>query len=66
MVVWYYRVFIVELKNFKDFILFYYGLGQVYLKFGDWKVVLVSFEKVLEFYLDNCEMLKVVGYILGY
>ncbi|KAG0578736.1 hypothetical protein KC19_4G046400 [Ceratodon purpureus] len=61
----YYRASTAELKNPKDFILPYYGLGQVHLKLGDWKAALASFEKVLELYPDNCETLKAIGHILG-
>lgn len=62
----YYRASTAELKNPKDFILPYYGLGQVHLKLGDWKAALANFEKVLELYPDNCETLKAVGHILGH
>ncbi|KAG0580584.1 hypothetical protein KC19_4G184500 [Ceratodon purpureus] len=61
----YYRASTAELKNPKDFILPYFGLGQVHLKLGDWKAALASFEKVLELYPDNCETLKAIGHILG-
>lgn len=61
----YYRASTAELKNPRDFILPYYGLGQVHLKLGDWKAALASFEKVLELYPDNCETLKAIGHILG-
>lgn len=61
----YYRASTEQLKNPRDFILPYYGLGQVHLKLGDWKAALASFEKVLELYPDNCETLKAIGHILG-
>lgn len=37
------------------------GLGQVQLKFGEYRSALANFEKVLEVYPDNCETLKVSG-----
>ncbi|XP_073008997.1 protein CTR9 homolog [Typha latifolia] len=47
----------------QDFILPYYGLGQVQLKLGDFRSSLSSFEKVLELYPENCECLKAIGHI---
>lgn len=35
------------------------GLGQIQLKFADYKSSLASFEKVLEVHPENCESLKV-------
>ena len=60
----YYRASTAELKNPREFILPYYGLGQVHLKLGDWKAALANLEKVLEMHPDNCETLKVIGHIL--
>ncbi|KAJ7515098.1 hypothetical protein O6H91_23G071200 [Diphasiastrum complanatum] len=59
----YYRASVNELKDPHDFILPYYGLGQVQLKLGDLKTALSNFEKVLEVHPENCESLKAVGYI---
>ncbi|EFJ08114.1 hypothetical protein SELMODRAFT_161156, partial [Selaginella moellendorffii] len=59
----YYRASVQELKSPKDFILPYYGLGQVQLKLNDLKSALSNFEKVLDVHPENCETLKVVGYI---
>lgn len=59
----YYRASTSELKTPRDFILPYYGLGQVHLKLGDWKTALANFEKVLDAHPDNCETLKAMGHI---
>lgn len=48
-----------EVNKPQDFILPFYGLGQVQLKLGDFKSSLSNFEKVLEAYPENCETLKV-------
>ena len=60
----YYRASTAELKNPREFILSYYGLGQVHLKLGDWKSALANFEKVVDIHPDNCETLKAIGHIL--
>jgi RNA polymerase-associated protein CTR9 len=39
------------------------GLGQIQLKFADYKSSLASFEKVLEVHPENCESLKAIGHI---
>ncbi|GBG66942.1 hypothetical protein CBR_g74629 [Chara braunii] len=59
----YYRASCQEVKNPKDFILPFYGLGQIHLKVGDFKAALTNFDKVLEARPDNPEALKVVGSI---
>ncbi|KAL3681937.1 hypothetical protein R1sor_024893 [Riccia sorocarpa] len=59
----YYRASVKELKDAREFVLPYYGLGQVHLKLGDLKTSLVHFEKVLEFHPDNSESLKAIGII---
>ncbi|BBN12945.1 RNA polymerase-associated protein CTR9 [Marchantia polymorpha subsp. ruderalis] len=59
----YYRASISELKDPREFILPYYGLGQVHLKLGDLRTSLSHFEKVLEIHPDNCETVKAIGII---
>lgn len=59
----YYMASVKESSRPHDFVLPYFGLGQVKLKTGDFKVSLSNFEKVLEVYPENCESLKVVGHI---
>ncbi|PIA27250.1 hypothetical protein AQUCO_08200042v1 [Aquilegia coerulea] len=59
----YYMASVKESSRPHDFVLPYYGLGQVQLKLGDFKGSLSNFEKVLEVYPENCESLKVVGHI---
>ena len=61
----YYRASIAEVKNFpSEFILPFYGLGQVLLKLGDWKAALANFEKVVELHPENSESFKAIGHIL--
>ncbi|KAL5995315.1 Protein CTR9 [Asimina triloba] len=59
----YYMASVKESNRPHDFVLPYYGLGQVQLKLGDYRSSLLNFEKVLEVYPENCESLKAVGYI---
>lgn len=55
----YYMASVKEVNKPQEFILPFYGLGQVQLKLGDFKSSLSNFEKVLEVYPENCETLKV-------
>ncbi|KAL5703019.1 Protein CTR9 [Ranunculus cassubicifolius] len=59
----FYMASVNESSKPHDFVLPYYGLGQVKLKLGDFRGSLLNFEKVLEVYPENCESLKVVGHI---
>ena len=59
----YYMASIKESQKPQDFVLPYFGLGQVQMKLGDLKSSLSNFEKVLEVHPENCESLKVVGHI---
>ncbi|XP_020260764.1 protein CTR9 homolog isoform X2 [Asparagus officinalis] len=59
----YYMASVKEINRKQDFVLPYYGLGQVQLKSGDLRSSLSNFEKVLEVYPENCECLKTVGHI---
>lgn len=59
----YYKASVEESNRPHDFVLPYFGLGQVKLKRKDFKGSLSNFEKVLEVYPENCESLKVVGHI---
>ncbi|WOK96671.1 hypothetical protein Cni_G05378 [Canna indica] len=59
----YYMASVKETSKPQEFVLPYYGLGQVQLKLGDFRSSLSSFEKVLEVHPENCESLKVVGHI---
>ncbi|XP_052181435.1 protein CTR9 homolog [Diospyros lotus] len=59
----YYMAAVKESNKPQDFVLPYYGLGQVQLKLGDLKSSLSNFEKVLEVYPENCETLKALGHI---
>ncbi|XP_077240968.1 binding protein [Tasmannia lanceolata] len=59
----YYRASVKDSNRPQDFVLPYFGLGQVQLKLGDFKSSLSNFEKVLEIYPENCESLKAVGHI---
>lgn len=59
----YYMASVKESNKPREFVLPYYGLGQVQLKLGDFKTSLLNFEKVLEVYPDNCETLKALGHI---
>ncbi|KAI3711523.1 hypothetical protein L1987_70061 [Smallanthus sonchifolius] len=59
----YYMASVKEIIKSQEFILPFYGLGQVQLKLGDFKSSLSNFEKVLEVYPENCETLKAVAHI---
>ncbi|OVA06840.1 Tetratricopeptide TPR-1 [Macleaya cordata] len=59
----YYMASVKESNRPHDFVLPYYGLGQVQLKLGDFRSSLANFEKVLEVYPESCESLKAVGHI---
>lgn len=59
----YYMASVKENNKPHEFVLPYYGLGQVQLKLGDLKSALTNFEKVLEVHPDNCETLKAIGHI---
>ncbi|KAJ9566744.1 hypothetical protein OSB04_002710 [Centaurea solstitialis] len=59
----YYMASVKEVAKPQEFILPFYGLGQVQLKLGDFKSSLSNFEKVLEVYPENCETLKAVAHI---
>ncbi|RVX05414.1 Protein CTR9-like [Vitis vinifera] len=59
----YYMASVKESNKPHDFVLPYYGLGQVQLKLGDFRSSLSNFEKVLEVYPENCEALKALGHI---
>nr|XP_043614945.1 protein CTR9 homolog [Erigeron canadensis]XP_043614946.1 protein CTR9 homolog [Erigeron canadensis]XP_043614947.1 protein CTR9 homolog [Erigeron canadensis] len=59
----YYMASVKEISKPQEFILPFYGLGQVQLKLGDFKSSLSNFEKVLEAYPENCETLKAVAHI---
>ncbi|KAL6585721.1 Protein CTR9 [Orobanche minor] len=59
----YYMASVKESNNAHEFVLPYYGLGQVQLKLGDLRSALTNFEKVLEVQPENCETLKALGHI---
>lgn len=59
----YYMASVKESQKPQDFVLPYFGLGQVQMKLGDLKSSLSNFEKVLEVHPENCESLKAVGHI---
>ncbi|RLN07648.1 hypothetical protein C2845_PM11G03610 [Panicum miliaceum] len=59
----YYMASVNEISKPQDFVLPYIGLGQIQLKFGDFKSSLTSFEKVLEVHPENCESLKAIAHI---
>ncbi|GFP79481.1 RNA polymerase-associated protein ctr9 homolog [Phtheirospermum japonicum] len=59
----YYMASVKESNNAHEFVLPYYGLGQVQLKLGDLRSALTNFEKVLEVQPESCETLKAVGHI---
>ncbi|PVH66334.1 hypothetical protein PAHAL_1G211100 [Panicum hallii] len=59
----YYMASVKEISKPQDFVLPYIGLGQIQLKFGDFKSSLTSFEKVLEVHPENCESLKAIAHI---
>ncbi|GMH18099.1 hypothetical protein Nepgr_019940 [Nepenthes gracilis] len=59
----YYMASVKESNKPQEFVLPYYGLGQVQLKLGDFRSALSNLEKVLEVYPENCETLKALGHI---
>ncbi|KAH6806874.1 binding protein [Perilla frutescens var. frutescens] len=59
----YYMASVKESNNAHEFVLPYYGLGQVQLKLGDLRSALTNFEKVLEVQPENCDTLKALGNI---
>lgn len=59
----YYMASVNEISKPQDFVLPFFGLGQIQLKFADYKSSLASFEKVLEVHPENCESLKAIGHI---
>ncbi|KAL9264331.1 CTR9-like protein [Drosera capensis] len=59
----FYMASVKEINNPQEFVLPYYGLGQVQLKSGDFTSALYNFEKVLEVSPEDCETLKAVGHI---
>ncbi|CAI9787594.1 unnamed protein product [Fraxinus pennsylvanica] len=59
----YYLASIQEVNKPQEFVLPYYGLGQVQMKMGDLRSASSNFEKVLEVQPENCETLKVLGHI---
>lgn len=59
----YYMASVKESSKPQEFVLPFYGLGQVQLKLGDYRSALANFEKVLEVYPENCETLKALGQI---
>ncbi|CAA0829302.1 Protein CTR9 homolog [Striga hermonthica] len=59
----YYMASVKESSNAHEFVLPYYGLGQVQLKLGDMRSALANFEKVLEVQPENCDTLKAIGHI---
>ncbi|KAL7133247.1 hypothetical protein ABFS83_12G127900 [Erythranthe nasuta] len=59
----YYMASVKESNNADEFVLPYYGLGQVQLKLGDLRSALTNFAKVLEVQPENCETLKALGHI---
>ncbi|XP_047319890.1 protein CTR9 homolog [Impatiens glandulifera] len=61
----YYMASVKEISKPQDFVLPYYGLGQVQLKLADYRSALSNFEKVLEVFPENGEALKAVGHIYG-
>lgn len=59
----YYMASVKEVIKPQEFVLPYFGLGQVQLKLGDYRSALMNFEKVLEVYPENCESLKALGHL---
>lgn len=59
----FYKASVSEVNKPRDFVLPYYGLGQVQLKLGDFRSSLKNFETVLEVQSENPESLKAVGHI---
>lgn len=59
----YYMASVKESSKPHEFVLPYYGLGQVQLKLGDLRSSLANFEKVLEVYPESCETVKALAHI---
>lgn len=59
----YYMQSVKESNKPREFVLPYYGLGQVQMKLGDYRSSLSNFEKVLEVQPENCDALKALGNI---
>ncbi|MCD7454396.1 Protein CTR9 [Datura stramonium] len=59
----YYMASVKESSKPPEFVLPYYGLGQVQLKLGDLRSSLANFEKVLEVYPESCETVKALAHI---
>ncbi|CAM6088195.1 unnamed protein product [Calypogeia fissa] len=59
----YYRASVKDLKDAREFVLPFFGLGQVHFKLGELKTALANFEKVLEVHPENCETIKAMGQI---
>ncbi|XP_069143051.1 protein CTR9 homolog isoform X1 [Solanum lycopersicum] len=59
----YYMASVKESSKPHDFVLPYYGLGQVQLKLGDLRSSLANFEKVLEVHPESCEAVKALAHI---
>ncbi|KAH9316343.1 hypothetical protein KI387_024970, partial [Taxus chinensis] len=61
----YYMESVKERKRPQDYVLPYFGLGQVQMMLGDLKSSLSNFEKVLEVHPENWVTLKAVGHIIA-
>ncbi|CAI9787595.1 unnamed protein product [Fraxinus pennsylvanica] len=59
----YYMASVKESNKPSEFVLPYYGLGQVQMKLGDLRNASSNFEKVLEVQPENCETLKALGHV---
>ncbi|KAK4368595.1 hypothetical protein RND71_012387 [Anisodus tanguticus] len=59
----YYMASVKESSKPHEFVLPYYGLGQVQLKLGDLRSSLANFEKVLEVYPESCETVQALAHI---
>ncbi|KAL3332402.1 hypothetical protein AABB24_032798 [Solanum stoloniferum] len=59
----YYMASVKESSKPHEFVLPYYGLGQVQLKLGDLRSSLANFEKVLEVHPESCEAVKALAHI---
>ncbi|XP_060191121.1 protein CTR9 homolog [Lycium barbarum] len=59
----YYMASVKESSKPHEFVLPYYGLGQVQLKLGDLRSSLANFEKVLEVYPESSETVKALAHI---
>ncbi|XP_055824765.1 protein CTR9 homolog [Solanum dulcamara] len=59
----YYMASVKESSKPHEFVLPYYGLGQVQLKLGDLRSSLANFEKVLEVHPESSEAVKALAHI---